>query len=127
MVKPRSVQLRPEKFGMSRSVNLPVDHSALCQSAALARIHSSDTLAADVGSVATPSWRIACPYISVFLRGELTWVLHEFVRVSVLLRSVVVRVLVLVVMVVRVRRRRGDSAESRRRDELGSRSHLLWD
>lgn len=24
MVKPRSVQLRPEKFGMSRSVNLPV-------------------------------------------------------------------------------------------------------
>lgn len=55
----------------------------------------------------------------------LTWVFHEFVRVSVLLRSVVVRVLVLMVMVVRVRRRRGDSSKGRRRDELGGGSHLL--
>ena len=62
----------------------------------------------------------------VSARGGLTWVFHEFVRVSVLLRSVVVRVLVLVVVVVRVRSRRGDSSESRRRDELGGRGHLLW-
>lgn len=32
IVKPRSVQLRPEKFGMSRSVNLPVDHIVPCVS-----------------------------------------------------------------------------------------------
>lgn len=113
---------------MSRSVNLPVDHSALRQSATPPR-YSSDIHRSRCGVL----FRLlladcVSPHIGVSAQGGLTWVFHEFVRVSVLLRSVVVRVrvLVLVVMVVRVRSRRGDSSEGRRRDELGGRGHLLW-